>query len=175
MKIEGRSAVSFTWLQAKQIAIQVHKMEERYVAVFLLAAETGLRCGELFALRVNDIDFKVGTVRVDESADQRTYEIGPCKNAAAYRTVLLADKEGKEALGMLKRFLKQPQDPKAFVFQSRRGSPLRETYVLHDILHPALKALGLPKAGMPCVSSRLQSQVGVVWDESGRSSPADGA
>jgi hypothetical protein len=32
---------------------------------------------------------RAGTIRVDESADQRTYKIGPCKNAAAYRTVLL--------------------------------------------------------------------------------------
>lgn len=60
----------------------------------------------MFALRVNDIDFKAGTIRVDESADQRTYKVGPCKNAAAYRTILLADSEGKEALAMLKRFLK---------------------------------------------------------------------
>src|SRR5262249_15671004 len=70
---------------------------------------------------------------------------GPCKNAAAYRTVLLADAEGKEELSVLKRFLKGPHHPQSVVFRSKRGSPLRETYVLHDILHPALKALGLLK------------------------------
>ena len=36
--------------------------------------------------------------------DQRTYKIGPCKNAAAYRTILLANAEGKETLCALKRF-----------------------------------------------------------------------
>ncbi len=154
MKIESREAVSFSWLQAKQIAAQVYKLDvddarkERYAMVFILAAATGLRCGELFALRVNDIDFKAGTVRVDESADQRTYKIGPCKNAAAYRTVLLADSEGREALAMLKRFLKGLQNPNALVFRSKRGSPLRETNVLHEFLHPVLKALGFPQAGM---------------------------
>jgi integrase len=35
-----------------------------------------------------------------------------------------------------------------FVFHSRNGSPLRETNVLADGLHPALNAVGLPKAGM---------------------------
>jgi integrase len=66
-----------------------------------------------------------------------------------YRTVLLADREGKEALRILKAFLANgPRDSESFLFHSRNGSPLRETNVLHDGLHPALKALGLPKAGM---------------------------
>jgi len=122
MKIESREAVSFSWPQAKRIAEQVHKLDvdetrkKRYATVFLLAAATGLRCGELFALRVKDTDFKAGTIRVDESADQRTYKIGPCKNAAAYRTVLLADAEGKEAMSALKRFLRGPQLPNSLVW-----------------------------------------------------------
>jgi integrase len=91
---------------------------------FVLASATGLRCGELFALRVNDINVKAGTIRVDESVDQRTYTLGPCKNAAAYRTVLLADREGKDALRTLKRFLGSGvHQATAFVFHSRSGSP----------------------------------------------------
>jgi hypothetical protein len=85
---------------------------------------------------------------VDESADQRTYILRPCKNVAAYRTVLLADAEGREALLMLKRFLRGPQTQTAFVFRSKRGTALRETSVLHTILHPVLRTLGLPQAGM---------------------------
>jgi len=64
-----------------------------------LAAASGLRSSELLALRINDIDFKASTVRVDESSDQRTNgRIGPCKNAAAYRTVALHDLEGKKSM-----------------------------------------------------------------------------
>ncbi len=156
MKIESRQAVSFSWSEAKQIASAVRKLDgldesrkDVYSMAFFLASATGLRCGELFALRVDDIDFKAGTIRVDESVDQRTYTIGPCKNAAAYRTVLLADREGKEALRMLERFLGPSiRQATEFVFHSRSGSPLRETNVLADGLHPALKALGLPQAGM---------------------------
>ena len=85
---------------------------------------------------------------MDESADQRTYIIGPCKNAAAYRTILLADSEGREVLGMLRRFLKGVRNSSDLVFHSKRGSPLRETNVLHEFLHPSLKALGFPQAGM---------------------------
>jgi len=39
-------------------------------------------------------------------------------------------------------------DPNGLIFRSRRNTPLLETNVLHDGLHPALKALGLPKAGL---------------------------
>lgn len=160
MQIESRQSISFSWNDAKRIAAAVKKLDtlddsrkETYATAFILAAATGLRCGELFALRVNDINFSAGTIRVDESSDQRTYTIGPCKNAAAYRTVLLADREGrnregKEALRMLKKFLSGTRTPTAFVFHSRNGSALRETNVLVDGLHPALAAVGLPKAGM---------------------------
>jgi integrase len=155
MKIDSRQAISFSWTDAKRIANALRKLdgldETRkvcYAMVVLLASATGLRCGELFALRVNDINFKAGTIRVDESVD-RTYAIGPCKNVAAYRTVLLADPEGQEALRMLKQFLSERvHNQNALVFHSRNGSPLRETKVLVDGLHPALEAVGLPRAGM---------------------------
>jgi integrase len=144
-KIESRDAVSFSWQQAKQIGEQVHQLDvddarkRRYATIFILAAASGLGCGELFALSLNDVDFKAGTIRVDESADQRTYKIVPCKNAAAYRTFLLADSEGREALRMLRSFLKGRQDLKSLVFHSKRVSALRETDVLHAFLHPVLR------------------------------------
>jgi integrase len=156
MRIESRKAVSFSWAESKRIAAAVRKLDtldenrkNAYATAFLLASASGLRCGELFALKLDDIDFRARAIRVDESAEQRRYEIGPCKNAAAYRTVLLVDREGKEALTALKSYLakKQPH-PCSLVFHSRSGSPLRDTNVLHDGLHPALRALGLPQAGM---------------------------
>ena len=96
MKIESRTAVSFSWQQAKKIAQRCHGLEistsrkEQYAVLFILASASGLRCSELFALKVDDVDFKAGSIRVDESSDQRSKgKLGPCKNAAAYRTVLL--------------------------------------------------------------------------------------
>jgi integrase len=156
MRIESRKAVSFSWDDSKRIVRALRKLDalddarkNTYGMAFLLAAATGLRCGELFGLRADDIDFKAGTIRVDESADQRTHTIGPCKNAAAYRTVLLFDREGKVALRMLKRYLgRKPLNLNSLLFHSRCGSALRETNVLADGLHPALAAVGLPKAGM---------------------------
>ena len=155
MKIESRTAVSFSWQQAKKIAQRCHELEisasrkEQYAVLFILASASGLRCSELFALKVDDVDFKAGSIRVDESSDQRSKgKLGPCKNAAAYRTVLLHDEEGREALRDLKKFMKKNQTPSTLIFHSSNNTPLIETNVLHGGLHPALKALNLPKAGL---------------------------
>ena len=158
MKMKSREKGSFSWQQAKRIAGQVQKLErlgkarkDQYGMLFILASAANTRCSELFALKPNDVDFKAGAIRVDESSDQRTKgKIGECKNVAAYRTIVMHDHEGREALRSLKKYLKKyPQpDPNGLIFRSRRNTPLLETNVLHDGLHPALRALGLPKGGL---------------------------
>jgi integrase len=122
---------------------------KRYAMLFVLASATGLRCGELFALKMDDLDFKANTIRVDESVATRTAKVGQCKNAAAYRRVLLADTEGRRAIKMLKRFVgTRLHDASTLVFCSSHNTPLRESNVLREVLHPVLEALGLPKAGL---------------------------
>jgi integrase len=156
MKMQSRRNVSFSWAQAEQIAERVRKMDglgdsrrEQYSTLILLAAASGLRSSELLALRTNDIDFKASTVRVDESSDQRTNgNIGPCKNAAAYRTVVLHDSEGKKCMRKVKHFLVGGPNAETLVFRSQRGGPLLETTILNQGLYPALKALGLPQGGL---------------------------
>lgn len=155
MRIHSRQNVSFSWAQTVRIAEHVRSMDslgearrEQYAALFLIAAASGLRPSELLALRVNDIDFKASVIRVDESSDQRSNgKIGPCKNAAAYRTVVLRDAEGQKAMRTLKRFLRASL-PHELLFRSRAGGPLLETTILNQGLHPALKALGLRKGGL---------------------------
>jgi integrase len=156
MKVSGRKKASFSWTQAEQIAAYVGKMEtlgkkrrEQYATLLLLAAASGLRASELLALRVNDIDFRAGTIRVEESSDQKNKGVpGPCKNAAAYRTVLLHDPEGRKAVQKLRVFLGIAPNSAVFVFHSSRGNPLLETNILNQGLYPALDALGLEQAGM---------------------------
>jgi integrase len=155
MKINSRQKVSFSWAQAEQIARHVQNLDglggtrrEQYATLILLAAAAGLRSSELLALKVNDADFGAGTVRVDESSDQRTKgRIGPCKNVAAYRTVALHDPEGRKAMQALRQLLGTSL-PDELIFRTRRGGPLLQTTVLNQGLYPALKALGLPKGGL---------------------------
>lgn len=155
MKVQSRKKVSFSWEQAVKIAEHIRVMDglgesrkEQYATLILLGAASGLRCSELLGLRVNDIDFDAHTICVDEASDQRTSgKVGLCKNDRAYRTVLLADKEGKQAMDTLMRFLGNAPDTQALVFRSKRGGPLLQTTILGQGLHPALEALGMPKAG----------------------------
>ncbi|MDR3720769.1 MAG: tyrosine-type recombinase/integrase [Candidatus Acidoferrales bacterium] len=102
MEIATRKAASFSWTDAKRMADAVQALpglnegrKSRYATAFLLAAASGLRCSELFALRMNDVDFKAGIIRVDEAFDGRTYTIGQVKNLAADRKVVLGDREGR--------------------------------------------------------------------------------
>jgi len=155
MTIANRQKPILTWNQALKIVEQVHKLDclgalrkGQYSALFLLASASGLRCSELLALRYNDIDFDASSVRVDEGFDQRTQTIGLCKNARAYRTVLLLDPEGKRALSSLRQFMKDDAKPEALVFHSKRNRPLQETCILIQGLHPCLDALGIRRAGL---------------------------
>ncbi len=66
-----------TW---QQLGRQVNRGAKGAV-LFLLAAASGLRAGELLALRVKDVDFAASSVRVEAFSDQRSAgKIGPCKN-----------------------------------------------------------------------------------------------
>lgn len=154
MKIHSRKKVSYSWPRAVQIAEYILKMDslrerQRYATMILLESASGLRPSELLALRLNDIDIEASTVRVDEAVD-RTGGVGPCKNAAAYRTVLLRDAEGQKAVRELKRFLlgNEGAPSNALVFHTKHGTPIQETTLPKQCLHPAVKALGLPKSGM---------------------------
>jgi integrase len=150
MKITSRKHISYSWEQALRIDEQVQKLEtvsqarkDMYSAMFIVAAASGLRIGELLALRRDDIDFDGSTIRVDESVD-RLGQIGPCKNVAEYRTVVLADTQGQYAMQKLKQYIKQD----GLIFRSKRGGLLVENTILVQGLHPATKKLGLSKAGM---------------------------
>jgi integrase len=171
--MESREEISFSWQEAKKIAAQVRNFDrlgpirkDQYATLFVPASASNVRCSELFALRLNDLDFKTGTIRVDEASDQRAKQgkIRPCRNAAAYRTIVLHDAQGKEALEALRKFLKKyPQpNPSGLIFHSRHNTPLRENNVLHDGLHPALRALTLPQAGLHAFR-RGCNQRWVVW------------
>jgi len=155
MRVQGRKKVSYSWQDAERIVEHVRKMDglgdsrrEQYATLILTASGAGLRPSELLALRVHDLDFSANSITVDEASDQRTSgRVGECKNHSAYRTILMLDAEGRKAMQCLRRFVGDAKDADALVFRSQRGGPLLETTILSQCLHPAVKALGLPKSG----------------------------
>jgi len=95
----------------------------RKSATVLNASETGWELRSIF--HGAELTFRIGIV------------VGDMRTAVRFG-------EGQVAMRALKEFLKRD----GLVFQSRQHGPLAETMILTQGLHPAVKALGLPKAGM---------------------------
>jgi hypothetical protein len=102
-------------------------------------------------------------------------EIGPCKNATAYRTVSLCDPEGQKAMRRLARFLGIVSDSRSLIFHSKSGGPLLETNILNQELYPALQALGLEEAGMHAFRRGCNPAMGTCRSKPGCYSSADGS
>jgi integrase len=85
--------------------------EEPYKTMFWLDASTGLRAGELFGLRVEDIDLDAGMLRVEQSiwkrevnstktqAGERSFPIGP--SLVRHLREFLIDDYRQNDLGLL--------------------------------------------------------------------------
>ena len=74
------------------------------------------------------------------------YDFGRIEKAARLQA---ARRDKVSAIGELKRFLKgKSYAPDTLLFHTKRGSPIQETMILRQCLHPAVRLLGFPKAGM---------------------------
>lgn len=130
----------FTKEQAAKI-ISVAK--EPYKTLFTVAWLTGLRAGEILALKTSDLDFRNKTIRVDESSDDKTRQLRQPKTKKS--VALLPMPKALEAA--LQNYLKSAWKPNAdgLLFTNRQGSrPRRRESVVECGLKPVLKKLGLP-------------------------------
>ncbi len=120
---------------------------EQYGLLVRLAAETGLRAGEIAALRVGRVDIKNGRLHVAESAaevskrhsgsglvydEPKTYERRSVPLPASLVTELVA------------HLANRPSEPTAFVFTAPRGAPLRHRNFYRYLFKPAVLRAGLP-------------------------------
>ncbi|HEX6465614.1 MAG TPA: tyrosine-type recombinase/integrase [Vicinamibacterales bacterium] len=112
---------------------------EPYRTMIELIAATGLRIGELLALRWRSVDLEIGTLTVRESAFEG--KIQPPKTLKARRTIPL----GPHAVAILTdhraRSTRQAADD--FLFPNRDGKPMRESKVLRRVLQPAAERIGI--------------------------------
>jgi integrase len=119
---------------------QVHDLAEacgRYRVFVLTAAYTGLRWGELRALRAKRIDLERGRIDVAEAMPERSLELDIPKNHKR-RTVpipgFVVDELEKHAQG------KGPDD---LVFTNSAGGMLDNTNFRRNIWNPAARSIGL--------------------------------
>ncbi len=131
----------------------------RLEALYVVALHTGLRRGELLALRWNDIDFEKGTLRVDQSLDQHGAFHAP-KREESRRTLRLTP----VALAALKahRLRQNAERLKVgerwsdndLVFPNTVGRPMNPSNLYRRDFQPLLEKAGLNDQGFTFHSLR---------------------
>ena len=130
------------FLSAAEVERLAEAIVPPYGVLVRVAAYTGLRAGEIAALRVKRLDLLRGTVRVVEAASEVGGRLiaGPTKTHAE-RTVRLPRFLRDELAAYL---ASPPRDRDAFVFTAPKGGPLRHHNFYQRQFCPALVRAGLP-------------------------------
>jgi integrase len=120
-----------------------HLHEEPYLSLCLVALKTGMRQGELFALRWCDVDLEEAVVRVRRSRTGGT--LGTPKNRERRDVDLISDVV--ELLAQLQgEWGSRNGDSLVFPGTSRTGF-LTPSVVLRRHLYPAMARAGVPRVG----------------------------
>ncbi|MFN8037598.1 MAG: site-specific integrase [Acidimicrobiales bacterium] len=127
--------------QVVELGDQIH---DRYEAMIYVGSYGGFRIGELCALRIDDIDWDRGHIRVDEGLTDvdGLVKFEDPKTERAFRTVPMADL----ALEHLRRHIDRlvdEDDSQALLFTSPEGGILRPTNWRARFFNPAVKAAKL--------------------------------
>ena len=128
-------------LTAKKMHRLADTIDPHHRVLILTAAFTGLRFGELAALRVANLDLLRSRLTVSHTLSEVQGVIieGPPKTKASLRTLTLS----ATIVDELARHLAGGTDPDRYVFLAPSGGPLRRSNFRHRVWLPAVKAAGL--------------------------------
>ncbi|TBL39180.1 site-specific integrase [Verrucosispora sp. SN26_14.1] len=129
-----------------QVLALAERMPARFTALVIIAAYSGLRWGELAALRRGDVDLTAGTVRVPRklAALRNRMEFGPPKSEAGNRVVTLPAAARLVLADHLDEFV--GEGPEALVFTGDKGAVLRSGNFRRAVgWSAALRAAGMPE------------------------------
>lgn len=137
-------------LEPDEVAALAEKIDGQYRAMVLAAAYTGLRFGELCALRPERVDFLRRTLRVEESLSEvrGQFVFKAPKSKASRRTVSVPGFLVKE----FAQHLAEYPDSSGLVFTAQNGGPIRRTNYRRRIWKPAVEA----SVGEPCTFHDLR-------------------
>lgn len=138
------------FLEPQEIEDLAGASDERYRAMVLSAAYTGLRFGELAALRIERFDALRKTLRVEESLSEVRGEFAfkSPKSNASRRSVSVPSFVVDE----LAQHIAQHADGSGLVFSAPSGGPIRRTNFRRRVWLPAVRA----SVGEPCTFHDLR-------------------
>jgi len=128
------------WFTQDEINRIVDAAPGQYKMLFRLAGFSGLRCGELCGLRVEDVKLNDGVVEVHRSVWNGVE--GRTKTKAGRRTVFL----DSVTLEMLRGYIGTRTTGR--LFQSSRGTPLVNREICRLVLYPVCERIGIARGGM---------------------------
>lgn len=130
--------------QEQMISIIQETKTQPYKLIMALAAETGMRIGEIIGLRVKDIDFEKQFLHIRQSCWQG--HITTPKTRNGIRKLGMSD----DLVPLLKDFLANhwQDNPNNLLFCTKTGKPLESNNINHLGLHPVLRKLGISQCGM---------------------------
>jgi integrase len=121
-----------------QVSPLLAALEEPARTMVFVGVLTGLRIGEILALRWTDVDFNSSEIRVEQACYRGL--IGTPKTKGSRRTLPMPD----SLKDVLKRLSEKTASGEPLIFQTRNGTPFSDTNLLHQHLKPAGKKLGMP-------------------------------
>jgi integrase len=131
------------FLTREEICKILRTAREPYRTFYWLAAETGMRAGELCGLRVDDIDFNRGLVNVRQSAWHGKLQEPKTENAV--RTFAISSRL-REHLRILLVTWRPNQE--RLVFATRNGTPWDANLLVKRKLRPLLRDLKIRECGL---------------------------
>jgi integrase len=130
----------FTQEEATRILVSA---DEPYRTFYWLAAELGLRAGEICGLRIEDLDLDLGQVHVRQSAWHGRLQDPKTPNAIRSFAI------SPNLIEQLRRFiLNWPPNPSGLLFASRNGTPWDQNLLVKRKLHPLLEKLSIQRCGL---------------------------
>jgi integrase len=145
-KLPKRLPVEVVPLSTSAVQALINAVPERYRALVVLAAGTGLRQGECFGLTDERIDLDNHSLRVEQQLILLARQpplLAPPKTPASHRTVPLPDVVMEALRGHLERF--PVQHPDGLLFTDDDGNALRRTAFSREIWRPAVNAASAPR------------------------------
>jgi integrase len=138
--LKPRMSQKILWFTPKQVSDILAAKTGRFRVLFAVAAGTGMRAGELFGMRVEDVDLENRMIMVNQSSWEG--KIQSTKSENADRTIGIDEPLAqllREWIGTRKT---------GYVFPSRRGTPLRIGNVTKRELTPVLEKLKIEMKGL---------------------------
>jgi integrase len=128
------------FLLPTQVRLLISALSEPCRTIVRSLALTGLRIGELLALRQKHIDFSAHLIRVRETVYEGQF--GSPKTRSSRRDIPMSNAVRGLLLPLCRKSI-----PEELVFHSRPGTPINPKNLANRVLRPTCRKLNLPVVG----------------------------